>query len=153
MASPADNPFTPTDVPTTVPIEVIEEEERKFDEVSADALAKCWFYAGIAGILLLAVSAAIAVGTYFKLPFPHFLPRLASAATVGGFVGAPAVAALMFATAALRLRTIRDQEQFVLVLARQRRALATTAIAIIACVAILFFLVMLNVHDALRDLW
>ncbi len=150
MSSPDNNPFKPAEPPQFAPVEVVEvvaEQQRQFDAGAAAALSRSWPYAGTAGLILLAIAAAVSFALYTNSPFRHVLVKVGTTAVLGGALAVPAMAILMFAGSAWKLRGTQDQEQFVLAAARQRRAITSAGIGFLILLAIAFLLLMMQLHS------
>lgn len=152
MSTPDDNPFKPADPPQFAPVEVVAEVRRKLDQPAAAALARSWPYAGMAGFVLAAIAIAVCYAVYTQVPLRHALLRIGSTALFAGVLGVPAAAMLLFAASAWGLRRSPDQEQFVLAVSRQRRAIVAAGVAAIVSLAVMFFLLMMQFHVFI-DTW
>lgn len=155
MSTPDDNPFSTSPPPELAPVEVvveaIDKKQDNFEEASALALSRSWPYAGVTGLCFLAVSVGVGWGVFVSLPFPHFLPRFVCGSVLGGIIGLPACVVLLFSFATFRLRKERTIEQYLLAIYWQRKSLVAAGIAILAVLAVFFFLIMMNVYDYWYD--
>ncbi len=152
MSAPSDNPFAVPSPPEFAPVEVVEEEQRQFDEESAVKLSQCWAPAAVAGLCFLASGIGVGLGVYFTLPFPHYVPRFICATIVSGMIVLPSFAILLFATSAFQLRRSADLERFVLTTGRQRLAITAICTGILGTLAIFFFLMMTNFYAFYYDI-